>query len=425
MSVSPRTLLLLGDAEACRRPILGLSLVQRLVLTAQQAGLERVVLLVPEAERERVLRAFAEHPRSAGPPPVIALESLPAGLAPLGLSPQDEVLLGRVDRVWLRGLLESMQEPLGAAEAVALACRGLQLPEREEDWAGLLRLRATALEAAVGALRAGVHALRRWARETLGDEACALRTAEGSFELLRSEGDLGAAEDLLLGSLVKKTDGAISRNINRKISLTISRQLARLPVLPNHVTGVVLLLGLASGPIAARGDHWGFALGGFLYYLGAILDGCDGEISRLKFLGSALGTWLDTITDDLSALSFLIGLYWGLHTLFGGWIWALLGIVAVAGNLTAVILRYRILLGMGTGDHQKLSTASRREPETPLERAVDWVRWTVFRTDFLPFFAFVCGLLGIPWLFAVPYAPGAVAAAVDSVRLTLASPAQD
>ena len=239
------------------------------------------------------------------------------------------------------------------------------------------------------------------------------------FALVRTERDVTAGEGVLLRSLIKPTDGVISRNINRHISLAVSRWLARLPVLPNHVTGVVLLLGLASGPLAARGDAWGFAFGGLLYYLAAILDGCDGELSRLKYLGSPLGVWFDTVTDDLSALSFLGGMYIGLYRAGGNSAWLWLGGVAVVANVVAVALRYRLLVLMGTGDHQKLGPPDSGPPVTLPERAVDWLRRTIFRTDFLPFAAFVLGALGLLQIFAAPYPLGALAAVVDGVRLTL------
>jgi hypothetical protein len=99
--------------------------------------------------------------------------------------------------------------------------------------------------------------------------------------------------------------------------------------------------------------------------------------------------------------------------------------VAAALNLSAlnhlltVLLRYRILLGMGTGDHQKLAKAASKPPQGPLGRAVQWVKQTIIRTDFLPFAAFVTSAAGVPWVFAFPYPAGALAAVVDSLLLSV------
>ncbi|MBM4321097.1 MAG: CDP-alcohol phosphatidyltransferase family protein, partial [Deltaproteobacteria bacterium] len=294
-----------------------------------------------------------------------------------------------------------------------------------EQFAGLARVGRASLPAVLPGLLQGSNGLHL-ALQGLGGSPAALErrpVAPGTFVRLQHAGDEARAERMLLRSLVKPADGVISRHINRKLSLSLSRWLARTPLRPNHVTAVVLLLGLASGPLAARGDHLGFALGGLLYYLAAILDGCDGELSRLKHLGSPLGTWFDTVTDDLSALSFLAGLYWGLAR-SGSSFWLWLGGVAVAGNLLTVLLRYHLLLRLGTGDHQQLAAAaspptggpSARRPSA-LGRAVRWVKQTIVRTDFLPFAAFVTCTAGVPWVFAVPYPAGALAAVVDTLLL--------
>src|SRR5205823_6667612 len=43
-----------------------------------------------------------------------------------------------------------------------------------------------------------------------------------------------------------------------------------------------------------------------------VLDGCDGEISRLKYLRSKAGEWLDQITDDALNIAFLAAIGVGL-----------------------------------------------------------------------------------------------------------------
>jgi phosphatidylglycerophosphate synthase len=373
-------------------------------------------VLCEAEQRDRVLRAFLPHPKLVLPR-VIPLapgwtEALP------GCS---ELLLCQADRVWTRALLEQMALALPEGRSLALACRSEALPAREEDFAGLLRVRRELLEPATEHLRGGLRALSAWA-ET---QAPVFVRADGQYELARTEADVRTAEDLLLRSLVKPSDGWISRHINRKISLALSRLLCQGSIRPNHVTFVVLLLGLASGPLVASGF---IATGGLLYYLAAVLDGCDGELARLKYLGSPLGTWFDTITDDLAALSYVAGLYWALHAQSGSPFWVVAGTLAVAGNVLAVALRYRLLWRMGTGDHQKLGSTPEHPARTLPERAVAWLKRVVFRTDFLPFAAFVLGVFRLPQVFAIPYPLGAIAAAVDGVRLTLNSgthPASD
>src|SRR5262245_720762 len=64
------------------------------------------------------------------------------------------------------------------------------------------------------------------------------------------------AEKLLFRSLRKPTDGWIARNINRPISLTLSRLLMKTPLSANHVTGLVTLIGILSGYFVSSGRYW-------------------------------------------------------------------------------------------------------------------------------------------------------------------------
>ena len=55
-------------------------------------------------------------------------------------------------------------------------------------------------------------------------------------------------------------------------------------------------------------------LGGLLAQLSSILDGCDGEIARLKLLESKFGEFFDRVLDRYSDLFILTGLTF--HTYF-------------------------------------------------------------------------------------------------------------
>ena len=44
-------------------------------------------------------------------------------------------------------------------------------------------------------------------------------------------------------------------------------------------------------------------LGAILVQFASVVDGCDGEVARLKHLASARGAWLDTILDRYSDLA--------------------------------------------------------------------------------------------------------------------------
>lgn len=118
------------------------------------------------------------------------------------------------------------------------------------------------------------------------------------------------AESLLLVSLIKPTDGIISRAINRKISLRITRALLSTRLTPNQVTWIAALFGfLAIAVVAWGGVPW-LVTGALLLQAQSILDGCDGEISRLKYIRSRLGEWLDQVLDDVVNLGYFLAAGW-------------------------------------------------------------------------------------------------------------------
>ena len=125
-----------------------------------------------------------------------------------------------------------------------------------------------------------------------------------------------AAERKLDRWLVKPTDGIFAR-MNRRISVPISRQIIRLPITPNMVSIFTLGVGLVAGIFFARGGYWNMLTGAFLSVWASILDGCDGEIARLKLMESDFGCWLETVCDWLYYLFIFAGMAIGLSKALG------------------------------------------------------------------------------------------------------------
>ncbi len=158
------------------------------------------------------------------------------------------------------------------------------------------------------------------------------------------------AERALFRALRKPQDGWTSRYLNRYISLFFSRWLVKTPLRPNQVSVGILGIGIAGAVIAARGGYWDLLIGAFLFQAQSVLDGCDGEMSRITYRGSLMGEWLDTVGDDLTNYGFFAGSAWGLYSSSGHFVYLVAGVVTVVCGLIASGLEYRYLYRIGSGD---------------------------------------------------------------------------
>ena len=150
---------------------------------------------------------------------------------------------------------------------------------------------------------------------------------------LHAAAEIPEAEKHLLGGTAKSQDGIISRYVNRPVSRVLSRWLVRTRLRPNQLTIMLTALPLAGSLFLLRGDYLGFALGALFFQLHSALDGCDGEIARVKYQDSAAGRKLDGLCDRFSTLLYAVAIGLGLfrHPGLGEvmrWIYPLEGILA-------------------------------------------------------------------------------------------------
>ena len=129
--------------------------------------------------------------------------------------------------------------------------------------------------------------------------------------------DLERAERELLDQMRDKpNDGPVSRYINRPVSVRISRHLARLPVTPAQISLVSFLCSLIAAGFFALGGYPALLGGGILAQFASIIDGCDGEVARVKYCESDFGGWFDAVLDRYADAFLLFGLTW--HLLAAG-----------------------------------------------------------------------------------------------------------
>ncbi len=92
-------------------------------------------------------------------------------------------------------------------------------------------------------------------------------------------------------------DGFITRHINRKVSLRITKLIADTNITPNQITIFATLLMMFGASLLLLKLRIYTAIAGFIIQLACIIDGCDGEIARLKYLQSDKGAFLDLVLD--------------------------------------------------------------------------------------------------------------------------------
>ena len=216
------------------------------------------------------------------------------------------------------------------------------------------------------------------------------------WQRLRTEEDRCVAERKLDRWLVKPTDGRYAQ-LNRRMSIAISRQLIKFPITANMVSIFTLGMGIASASFFALGGYWHTLVGALLCLFASILDGCDGEVARLKLLESDFGCWLETGCDYLFYFFLLVGMTIGqwrssasdAHLVWGGFL--LMG--ALASFFTVRWQRRRLAAGRPEQLLRIWHSRAERRSSNPFFYAARHVEFMA-RRCFFPY-AVAFALLGI------------------------------
>lgn len=311
------------------RRVLGLDLLKRLILNAEEAGLKEFWLFHPdrrEAEREMVVlsgdkRIFDRNITfriiSSGD-----FEKLyDPGSGDFFLLLQDNLVLAPE---LLKNLLETKSLP--EAEIVLIGCQyssGEICPA-----SGLVLARGRALPSILSRLESPEAELMDVTGSDTGLSVSRMQVQSRFCVEVRNKAELKRAEKLLLQTGRKPTDGFISRNINRRVSLFLTRYLLKLDVTPMQISVVTFLIGLTSVIFIAMGRKW-LIPGAILFELASVIDGCDGENARLTYRVTRLGGAFDVTADAITFVSFFAALPIGLYRTTGDQLWLYLGGLAL------------------------------------------------------------------------------------------------
>jgi len=367
----PPVLVLVASGEADGDPIiLGLGLIERAALAARRAGYARVFALAPLDAAAPGVATIADWRGLE-----TALRN--DGAAPLVIVPANVV----AETGWLESLARMR---LADAAWAALPGRVVMLP-------------AAALAALDGART--LTAIEALLTRSLGAPE-ALRVAVDPL-VVAAPDDRRAAERRLLRALVKESDGFMARHVERPVSLALSRLLAATSVTPNRMTLISVAVGLVGAPFFLSALAALQTAGALLLLAHSILDGCDGELARLKFQESRRGGILDFWGDNVvHSVTFAC--------MAAGWAraedaaWPLLpGAMAVLGTLASAGFVYRRVM-RPKEDGGPLYTSVATTQASRLTRLLD----ALSRRDFI-YLVVVFALFGKASWFLVLSALGA------------------
>ncbi len=334
--------------------ILGLSLTRRAVLAARRAAYGQVFLLAGNASATPGIATFSNWSCLAA----IFSSSHPA---PLFIAPT--AILAETD--WLERLAETPIEPASWAA----------IPNR------ILTIAAASVPEALATLdeEGGAHdmtAVENRLTRRLGPPAPI--PARIDPMVVETSTDVPLAERRLMRTLVKDTDGFMARHLERPVSLQISRRLAQTAITPNQMSMISIVVGVCGGPFFLSPQPSLQTIGAIVFLAHSILDGCDGELARLKFQelrwGGVLDFWGDNVVHVVIFGCMALGLS---RSAASAWP-LLLGASAVFGTLgSAGFVYWRLMRIKYEGG--ALFTSVSAAPERPLARLLD----AASRRDFI------------------------------------------
>jgi len=362
-------------AASSEPDVLGLGLARRTVAVAGRAGYTRIYFLAQDR----------------APPPGIAVISRWSSLVDaFALQPGPLVIAHAAilaEPEWLARLIDT--QPATAKWAA--------IPHK------MIVLAAAAVADAIAILEADKGAYNLTAAQQRLTQRFGAPVAIPAIDplVVTTPADVEDAEWRLLRRLVKDTDGFMARHVERPISLRISRLLATTSITPNQITLLSVGIGLCGALFFLSSNLLWQTVGALLFLAHSILDGCDGELARLKFQESRFGGIIDYWGDNVVHITVFacMAVGWSLST--GAW-WPLsLGVVAAVGNLgSALFVYWRVMRPEKDGG--PLFTSVAVAPGQSLARVLD----AASRRDFI-YLVLILALFGKLNWFLVLAAAGA------------------
>ena len=348
-------------------PLLGLSLAERIILTYQASGIHHFVVVLgyrADEVREHVLDIAAR--RGCEVECVVAedwrLGNGASALAASSVVSEESFLLTMADHLIDPRLLEQVLRMPPTEEEICLAV--------DSNKENLLDLEdVTKVHVANGRVVRIGKELSNWETADTGVFYCTQAlfegirraSAKGHYGLSDAVRELAAerrvravdvtgekwidmdnafafrhAKRRLLSSVVKNTDdGYVSQHLNRPLSLRLSSLLADARISPDRITVAAFVLSLGGAALLALPGYLAGLAGGLVVQLSSVVDGCDGEVARLRQIASPRGGWLDTMLDRYADLAVVLAITFSYSSSHPGLLAWMGGVLSLSGYFMA------------------------------------------------------------------------------------------
>jgi phosphatidylglycerophosphate synthase len=287
------------------------SLLERLLVSCERAGVKRVYVQTSETDRDRLTAIMGRFASDRRVSIVDSFDELLRG--PFGLDPSEPC-------VRLSGNLVFATSHLN------------RIIERDGGRSGPVMNTVSADYERGGSIATGPLAELIRADQ---NRASVMNTATYlPFALNGRVEDRVEAEERLARSLKDETahtDAPLARYIDRNLSWRISRRLAQTSITPNQVTITNTCVGLLSAWMFASPSYWMRLLASLLFLFSITVDGVDGELARLTMTETKFGGMLDITTDNIVHVAVFAGIFFGCYRNSGS-AWYLYLIPVVLGG---------------------------------------------------------------------------------------------
>lgn len=115
----------------------------------------------------------------------------------------------------------------------------------------------------------------------------------------------------------------------RPLASLIVRAVYNTKVTPNSLTYIAFVFGLLAAAAYLGGNHLFFILGGVMGQVVSIFDCADGQLARVKNMGSRYGAYLDLFLDRFTESIAYLCIVIGYFRYSGSWEWLIIGLASL------------------------------------------------------------------------------------------------